>query len=70
MTDCEKHAQVKYLNKSYIQQIHVLHSIFKILWKSKHLQIQHMLQEVSLVMKHNKTKGKTIIASLLLNSNV
>ena len=30
MKDCEKYTQVKYSNMNYMQEIHMLHSIFQI----------------------------------------
>ena len=37
---------------------HVALTIPHVFRKSKHLQVQHMLQKVSLAMRQNKTKAK------------
>ena len=37
MKDCKKYTQVKYSNMNYMQQIHVLHSIFQLYHESQNI---------------------------------
>ena len=53
---------------SSILLIHVLLQIFQIFfWKAKHKQVKQICDKVSLAVHRNKTKGKKITASMLLD---